>query len=115
MKTRDIVPVVCAVFNCEEKQIYGPSRRYARPRMAVYWLARTNCGAIENLNGYNGKSYVAIGRALRRDHSTIIHGAHRIQALMETDAVLCGKIERCVSLLNEPICEREAKATLWAE
>ena len=52
---------------------HNRSQRYARPRHLFAWLAR------ETTN----QSYPQIGRALQRDHTTIINSHRRAVALRE--------------------------------
>ena len=45
------------------------------PRFAVYWVARNHLGY----------SYPQIGRIMDRDHSTVVHGVARAEALRATN------------------------------
>jgi chromosomal replication initiator protein len=46
-------------------------------------------------------SYAEIGRKFGRDHSTIIYGVHRIEALLESDPALFIEIEELKQLLGQ--------------
>lgn len=36
-----------------------------------------------------------------RDHSTIIHGYHKIKEFLETDKELCNTIEKLIMIINQ--------------
>lgn len=58
-------------------EILGPWRekRVSWPRMAVYYIARTT----------TRNSLPRIGRAMRRDHTTVLYGVNRARELLKTD------------------------------
>lgn len=65
-----IAQFVCRAFGVTLSQLQGPQRNQhvARPRQVVCWLA------------YGTGDYTAsqIGRFLRRDHSTVLHGVRQV-------------------------------------
>ncbi|KQM18397.1 helix-turn-helix domain-containing protein [Novosphingobium sp. Leaf2] len=65
VRIADIVTIAAELSGVSRQEIMSKSRvaRVVRVRNACYMIARES-----------GKSYPAIGRALGRDHSTIIHG-----------------------------------------
>jgi chromosomal replication initiator protein len=61
-----------------------------RPRFALYKALRLR-----------GWSYPQIGRALKRDHTTIIYGVSRADYYMERDAEYAEKIHRLAAMRIE--------------
>jgi len=67
---------VCARFDLEPLELLSHRRgATARPRQIAMYLAKT----------LTPRSYPEIGRLLRRDHSTVMHGVRRIEALRASD------------------------------
>lgn len=80
------------VFGVDREHITGKVRRTGpatRARFAAVWALRTA----------NEATYSAIGRYLKRDHSTIIYAFERCEALQERDMGYrwaCARVlERC--------------------
>lgn len=65
------VDYVCRRYGVTQVDIYGRShsRKYAHPRQEVMWLARQA-----------GLSFPQIGKALGRDHTSILHGIRAHEA-----------------------------------
>lgn len=57
-------------------------RRIARPRQVVMYLARQ----------LTKRSFAEIGRALRRDHTTVMHGSATIERLLSRDQALAADV-----------------------
>lgn len=71
MDNKDIRPYVNAVADAvciQAWKLYGREKtaKIAAARQLVYYLAHRG-----------GMSYAAIGRAMRRDHTTVMHGVQR--------------------------------------
>ena len=89
-----IIRVVADDFGMRWLEMISGRRntRLVRARQVAMWLARR----LTRL------SYSAIGREFgRRDHTTIIYGCSRIDALMMTDADLAERVIRLMSALAE--------------
>ena len=65
------VDYVCRRYGITRADIYGRShsRKYAHPRQEVMWLARQA-----------GLSFPQIGKALGRDHTSVLHGIRAHEA-----------------------------------
>lgn len=77
MSVRQITAEVAEVFGVSAIDIAGEGRTrpIARARFATAWLAR-------NRLGY---SFSRIGKALNRDHTSILHGIGRCEELRTND------------------------------
>ena len=66
IKVADIVRIVSAVCDVHRELLTSEKRqpKYVRARFMIYWLVRKFIGA----------SLPQIGRILRRDHSSVLHG-----------------------------------------
>ena len=66
VRIADVVQAATTVFGLRLSQITGPSRfvEVVHARQAVMLVAREH-----------GHAFMAIGRALRKDHTTVMHGA----------------------------------------
>lgn len=73
---RTIINAVCEISGVSERQILGDQRasRFALPRMVAMYLA---CH-------HTGLTTPQIGRAMGRDHTTVLHGRDRIASLLAT-------------------------------
>ena len=76
---RSILDLVSARFSISLSEITGPSRRaeLVEPRHVAMYLARLE-----------GHSLPKIGRIVRRDHTTVLHGAEKIKRQSDTDPEL---------------------------
>ena len=91
-----IAAMVADYYGLTEEDLVGKSRsrRIARPRQFVMYLAREETGA----------SLPQIGRALGdRDHTTIMYGCEKIEDLLETDPSLRREMLEIKARLYEPI------------
>jgi hypothetical protein len=84
---KDCADVVSTILQVSIKDLYGDRKQkwVAEARMYVYWLAKE----------YTRFSLPRIGRAMRRDHSTILHGIRKINKLIEE------KDERAIALTKQ--------------
>lgn len=83
----DVQRVVCAEFGIRMEDINGPKRTGAlvRPRQLPMYLCRSVLK----------KSYPEIGRGFgNRDHTTALSAIRKIERLIDSDAVLAGRITR---------------------
>ena len=71
----------------------GQDRRTARPRQLVMYLLRTLCA---------GASLPAIGYFLGRDHTTVLYGCRKAEALLQRDSAFQALCARARAVLNEP-------------
>ena len=79
--TSDIRRVVALYFNVTEQEMdrVGRGRKITRVRQIAYYLCRM----------HTTRSLPEIGRIFgERDHTTILHGVRKIDALRKTDAAL---------------------------
>lgn len=76
-RVADIIAVAARMARTTPEEILGPSRK--RPIMRV----RQACFVVARRSGH---SYPQIGNAMKRDHSTIIHGLHAAATIAERDA-----------------------------
>lgn len=76
MLAKDIVLVGSEMFNIHPDVIYGDNRTafICRARFGIYMALHLR-----------GASKTQVGRIMRRDHSTIIHGLTRAERMMEKD------------------------------
>jgi len=74
--TSDIVLAGSKMFNVHLDVIYGDNRTVfiCRARFALYMVLHLR-----------GASKAQIGRIMRRDHTTVIHGLDRAEWIMERD------------------------------
>jgi chromosomal replication initiator protein len=81
-----VLQLVADHYGLTVTDLVGPSRQrqVMRPRHVAMYL----------LHEHLGLSYVSIGKLLRRDHSTVIFGVRRIQAVEDT--------EKLLALVREP-------------
>jgi chromosomal replication initiator protein len=92
----DVLARVAQFYRVTVEKLLGPHRHraVARPRMIAMLLLHER-----------GMSLHAIGRAVRRDHSTVVHGVGLVKRACETDGELCAEVERLrnptVSLMAE--------------
>lgn len=84
---KDCAEVVSHILQVTVQDIYGERRQayIAEARHYVYWLAKN----------YTKFSYPRIARAMKKDHSTVIHGVQKI------DRQLANKDERTVVLCKQ--------------
>lgn len=89
----DIQKVVAAHFGMRLADILAHRRtaEVVRPRQIAMYLAK-----ILTL-----KSYPELGRRFAgRDHTTVLHGVRKIEALRQSDAELNGHIEKLLTILK---------------
>jgi chromosomal replication initiator protein len=81
-----IIGRVAAAFGVAEKELLGPSRlrNVLLSRQVAMYLAR-------ELAGF---SLPRIGAAFGRDHTTVLHACRKIEAELESDAVLSARVRQ---------------------
>lgn len=93
-KIAAIIDLVAADTGVSGHDIIGPWQQSeaVRARQIACWLARraTHC------------SYPAIGKALKRDHTTIMHSVRRVDAQREQDSEFRAATDRLLDLLTRP-------------
>lgn len=92
---RDILTTVVDATGITAGELLGQCRvaRIARPRQILFWLLRRHAGL----------SLPAIGRRIGdRDHTTVLHGCRRVEAMMAADPAFKG----LVSSLSDEIMAR---------
>jgi chromosomal replication initiation ATPase DnaA len=82
----EIADAVADEFHVDRSILFERNRRQevAIARFVLFFVLYT----------YKEMPIVAIGRAFRKDHSTVIHGIKKISDLLDVDDALCRKIER---------------------
>ena len=82
----EIINAVCREFGVSKARILGPqrARSIARPRQVIMYLSAL----------YTGQSLPQIGRQLRRDHTTILHGRKTITNLLTYTPELNARVEK---------------------
>ncbi len=80
-----IIAATATAFEVSPEELRGASRSrsVARARHVAMALTREITGA----------SYPEIGRAFRRDHSTVLDGVRRVELLVERDARVAGLVD----------------------
>lgn len=102
-----IKEVLCREFGIAPRDLTSSRRNaaLARPRQIGYYLARE----------FTGRSLPVIGREFgRADHTSVLHGIRRIEALIETDTNIRGHVERIRAILQreeEQLAEWKASRT----
>lgn len=83
---REIIEAAAETFNVPVGQVLSQkrSRHYARPRQVAAYLARS----------LTHHSTTSIGRAMDRDHATVLHATRVIGDLMNRDARTRELVER---------------------
>lgn len=74
LSVREIIKIVCAVLSMDQAQVLEPrrGRDVARPRQVIMYIAKK----------FTVNSSPAIGRAMAKDHTTILAGIARIKQLL---------------------------------
>lgn len=87
-----LLDAVAAEFGVAAADLLGPRRfpRLSLPRQVVMFLAS------ERLDRTLGQ----IGRALNRDHTTVLHGVTSIRRRMGADPDFAARVERVADALN---------------
>lgn len=75
----EIQRAVADHFGLTLADLIGPARdrKTSRPRQVAMWLCRE----------ITGKSMAEIGRAFRRDHTTVMHGLHAIDETTDGEII----------------------------
>ena len=91
---REIMRVVCEVFDVTKEEIVGPVRH---KRVAV--ARHAYCTLVSSLDPLG--TMVHIGEMLGgRNHSTIINSIRKCNNLRETDLTYASCFQRCIELLS---------------
>lgn len=93
----DIQRSVAAHFGLTVGMLTGPrrARAIARPRQMAMYLASVK----------TNKSLPQIGRAFRRDHTTVMHGIRVIERLRASDAGFAAELAAISLECGNSICE----------
>lgn len=89
MLTSDLVLAGSKMFNIHPDVIYGDNR--------TAFICRARFGLYMALY-LRGASKSQIGRIMRRDHTTVIHGITRAEWIMERDDSFKGVVNKLVSM-----------------
>lgn len=83
MTIHDIQRLVASRMGTTVLELTSARMAQARPRQVAMWLAKQATPA----------SFPAIGRAFRKDHTTVMQACRRVDALMATDLNFAGLVE----------------------
>ncbi|MBU6408076.1 MAG: hypothetical protein KGS44_13260 [Alphaproteobacteria bacterium] len=88
-----VVRAVCAAWNVDDYRVLSPSkkRQYVYPRNAIIMILHASTKA----------SSPSIGKFLRRDHSTVLHGLALAKRLLIEDAEWRANYDAAMAILNE--------------
>jgi chromosomal replication initiator protein len=104
----DILSLVSAETGISRNDIVAHRRHHASLR--ARWIAMV---VLRRAKGY---SYPRIGLIMGgRDHSTVMHGIARIEALAERDPALRATIDRLVTLAQSQSAESPKPAKIFLE
>ena len=106
----------------EELKALGNHRRVSWPRQDFMW----RCRQVKFSDGSQRFSYPQIGRAIARNHATVIHGEEQHAARMATAAGLGLSVQDFIrrampppasrnKVFHRPWTEAEDRALVWAE
>lgn len=98
-RLRAIIAATAAECGVTEAQILSSQRQFALARQVAMYLARRLTPA----------SLPAIGRAFRRDHSTVLHAVRLIEARAATDGDFAGRLD-AIAATARRLTERAAAA-----
>ena len=93
---KEIIEAVCSQSGLSEKELLGPSRaqRLVSARFMAYWLIRRHCEYTLD----------RIGRIFGdRDHTTILHGLSRAEALANEDEDFDDRLSQLDQMVVEHI------------
>ena len=89
---KDVITVVAAFYNVEEKILYEKSRRkeIVKPRQIIMYILREDFST----------SYPYIGQKMGgRDHTTVIHAYEKIKRDLKVDTALAGEMDQIKTIL----------------
>lgn len=100
----DVRRVVANFFDVTDEDLdhRGRASRISRIRQIAFYLCRT----------HTTRSFPEIGRDFRRDHSTVLHGVRRIEALRGRDPELDGDLSKLEKRLAEIFARRNTTTCL---
>ncbi len=92
---RSIVAAVCDYFGVPVARLISGQRAadVARPRQIAFYLARE----------LTHQSLMMIARKMQRDHTTVLHGARKIEALLRKDAALAQDVAALEKIIDAKI------------
>lgn len=90
VRTLDVVDAAAALCDVTPAMIIGPRRG-----AAISWV---RFGVVHVARRYHGLS--AIGRVLRRDHSTILHAERRAIDLIEIDPAFAAYVRKLAEAIS---------------
>jgi chromosomal replication initiator protein len=96
----DVRRVVAKFFDVTDEDLdhRGRATRISRIRQIAFYLCRT----------HTTRSFPEIGRDFQRDHSTVLHGVRRIEALRGRDPELDADLSKLEKRLAEIFARRNA-------
>jgi chromosomal replication initiator protein len=88
----EIIEAVAGHFRLSVADILCPRRdvELARPRQVVMWIGRKIAR----------RESTVIGRALGRDHTTVLHGVRVVERLIAADREFAGHVWTCVEAVD---------------
>lgn len=94
MSLRDYIPVAAEAFGVPQRDITGRARysRVRDARFALYWVGRDHLGY----------SFARVGRALDRDHSSVMHGYAEARARMDRDPGYAAAVSHMTDMVPAP-------------
>lgn len=104
---REIIEAAAETFNATAEQLLSErrARDCARPRQVAAYLARS----------LTAHSTTGIGRAMNRDHATILHATRVVENLIGRDEAFRERVERTRSLCRAKAANRPARSGAAAE
>lgn len=100
----DLVTAACATFDATYADVMSERRssNALNARFAIYYLSKE----------LTPHSLTTIGATLKKDHSTVIHGLRKAQALMEKDRDFAAKVEETRERASGRKSKRERIASM---
>lgn len=91
IRMQAIQKAVCDYYKLDMEGLLGPSRlkEFSRPRMVAMYLCRK----------LTSNSLPQIGRAFKRDHTTVLNAVRTVTGLVDTD----GETRRAVLLIAKTL------------
>jgi Bacterial dnaA protein helix-turn-helix len=103
---RDIVSVVAHFYDTTAVDIMSDSHKpeHVAARHACFYISRKICE----------KSYMAIGRDYKRDHSTIVSAVTRMEKRIAADPEFDAALKHIIqAVLNTVVAKSDAPLTFW--
>lgn len=103
MRVIDIARATADHYGCSLREVLSArqNRRFSRHRQLTAWLAQK----------LTDRSYSAIGRAMERNHATVLHAVAKIETAMETEPGLRADAEAIAGRLRTRLSEEPLRRT----